>query len=86
MRYRVYEEAQLADVKYVRQLLTSAPADRAWRRPGYLVLCRAHPDRMQQVQDISSVPIQSRHEGPEAVLSWEGRKQAAESGQQGVAR
>lgn len=31
----------------VRHLLANAPADRAWCRRGHLVLCRAHPDRMQ---------------------------------------
>ncbi len=38
------------DVERVRKLLRNAPADRAWRRRGYLVLCRAHPDRMHQSQ------------------------------------
>ena len=42
------------DVDHVRKLLTNAPADRAWRRRGYLVLCRAHPGRVQQTQDITS--------------------------------
>eukprot|EP00752_Nemacystus_decipiens_P006565 g5911.t1 len=42
------------DVERVRELLANAPADRAWRRRGYLVLCRAHPDRMQQDQATSS--------------------------------
>ncbi len=45
----VYEDAGL-----VRRLLANAPADRAWRRRGYLALCRAYPDRMQQGQDSSS--------------------------------
>ena len=38
----------------MRQLLKNAPADRSWRRRGYLVLCRAHPDRLQQVYGSSS--------------------------------
>lgn len=29
------------------KLLANAPADRAWRRRGYLALCRAHPERLQ---------------------------------------
>ena len=37
----------------MRELLANAPADRAWRRRGYLILCRAHPDRVQQSQVIS---------------------------------
>jgi len=35
------------DEERVLQLLASASADRAWRRRGYLVLCRAHPDRVE---------------------------------------
>ena len=31
----------------VGKLLANAPADRAWRRRGLFVLCRAHPHRMQ---------------------------------------
>ena len=38
------------DVERVRKLLANAPADRAWRRRGYLVLCRAHSDRVEQRQ------------------------------------
>eukprot|EP00752_Nemacystus_decipiens_P007696 g6879.t1 len=49
----VQEEDSLAeDVERVRELLANAPADRAWRRRGFLVLCRSHPDRMQQQQVI----------------------------------
>ncbi|CAM9674730.1 unnamed protein product [Scytosiphon promiscuus] len=35
------------DVGRVGALLASAPADRAWRRRGFLVMCRAFPDRVQ---------------------------------------
>ena len=42
------------DVGRVRELLANAPADRAWRRRGYMVLCRAHPDRRQQIHKGSS--------------------------------
>ena len=41
------------EAERVRLLLANAPADRAWRRRGYLVLCRAHPSRLQQTQLIS---------------------------------
>ena len=34
------------------RLLASAPRDRAWRRRGMLVLCRAHPDRLRLVVEI----------------------------------
>lgn len=50
----VDEEGQLGDdVERVHELLANAPADRAWRHRGYLVLCRAHSDRMQQVHEGS---------------------------------
>lgn len=42
------------DVERVRELLANAPADRAWQRRGYLVLCRARPDIMRQIQDTIS--------------------------------
>ncbi|CAB1108507.1 unnamed protein product [Ectocarpus sp. CCAP 1310/34] len=32
--------------------LTRAPQDRAWRRRGFLVLCRAHPDRVRLMVEI----------------------------------
>eukprot|EP00752_Nemacystus_decipiens_P007341 g6567.t1 len=50
------EELQASeDLDRVRKLLAKAPADRAWRRRGYLVLCRAHPGKVRRLQDISSV-------------------------------
>ena len=30
------------DIEHVHRLLANAPADRAWRRRGFLVMCRAH--------------------------------------------
>ena len=50
----VGEEDRLAeDIERVRKLLANVPADRAaWRRQGYLVLCRANPDRVQEVHAI----------------------------------
>ena len=51
----ISEELRLAgDFESVCKLLAKAPADRAWRRRSYLVLCRAHPDRVQQAPDSSS--------------------------------
>ena len=60
----VAEESRLADeIERVRKLLVNAPADRAWRRRGYLVLCRAHLDRAQQIQaDISRAEADGCHE------------------------
>ena len=48
-------------VERVRELLVTAPADRAWRRRGYLVLCRAHPDRMKPVHESSSAYVSVAH-------------------------
>ena len=44
------EEANrlVEDVEQVRKLLENAPADRAWRRRGYLAMCRAHPSKLQR--------------------------------------
>lgn len=47
---------RLDHVSAVRDILTSAPADRAWRRRGFLVLCRAQPDKMVLKHDRSRVP------------------------------
>eukprot|EP00903_Cladosiphon_okamuranus_P013895 g12923.t1 len=47
----VEKEHRLAeDVQRVRKLLANAPNDRAWRRRGYLVLCRAHPSRLTHLR------------------------------------
>ncbi|CAM9116748.1 unnamed protein product [Scytosiphon promiscuus] len=43
------------DLERVRKLLANAPADRAWRRRGYLVLCRARSDRLQLSQAIGDI-------------------------------
>lgn len=42
------------DVEHVQTLLANAPADRAWRRRGYLTTCRAHHDRLQLKQEFSA--------------------------------
>ncbi len=49
----VEEAAIEGEIERVYQLLANAPADRAWRRRGYLVLCRAHPGRVQQAHKTS---------------------------------
>lgn len=48
------------DVEHVRMLLVNAPADRAWRRRGLLVLCRTFPERVQLSQQDSSSSSSSR--------------------------
>ena len=42
------------DFNGVERLLLNAPFDRAWRRRGYLVLCRAHPEKLPLGQERSS--------------------------------
>eukprot|EP00903_Cladosiphon_okamuranus_P022671 g20864.t1 len=48
------EDRLVEDVERMRDLLANAPADRAWRRRGYLALCHAHPDRIQQSKPLIS--------------------------------
>ncbi len=43
------------NVERVRSLLARAPADRAWRRRGFLVLCRVHRDRVRLGSDMASL-------------------------------
>lgn len=38
---------RVAQAAHLRELIVRAPADRAWRRRGYLAMCRAHPGRME---------------------------------------
>lgn len=40
----------IEDVERMRELFAKAPADKAWRRRRYLVLCRARTNRLQQNQ------------------------------------
>lgn len=47
------EHLMLENVEPVRRLLANAPSDRAWRRRGYLVLCRAFPEKVQQREESS---------------------------------
>lgn len=51
------DEEQLVTEDYERvcELLENAPTDRAWRRRGFLVLCRAHPDRLCSEREIAGV-------------------------------
>ena len=63
--FGVEEEDRVAeDVERVRQLLKNATADRAWLRRGYLVLCRAHPERVKHASEMTS---SSAHTGSEDV-------------------
>lgn len=40
----------------VRRLLADAAVDRAWRRRGFLAMCRAHPDKVQSLKRPSGQP------------------------------
>eukprot|EP00903_Cladosiphon_okamuranus_P009133 g8726.t1 len=70
------EDHRLAgDVERMHRLLANAPADRAWRRRGYLVLCRAHPDRVQhpQVTRGTHHAVTVRRARSRAGLAWAGK-------------
>eukprot|EP00752_Nemacystus_decipiens_P005214 g4733.t1 len=75
------EDSVAEEVERVRQLLANAPADRAWRRRGFLVLCRAHyPSGRVQLghgsshgQDAGiSKRTRSRARRPRAEVEWTG--------------
>ncbi|CAM9118006.1 unnamed protein product, partial [Scytosiphon promiscuus] len=54
---RVDEEQYLVeDFDQVCELLTNAPADRAWRRRGYLILCRARFGTPASEREFSRAP------------------------------
>eukprot|EP00903_Cladosiphon_okamuranus_P012808 g11970.t1 len=73
----VQEQNEREDVDRVRTLLANAPADRAWRRRGFLVMCRAHypGDRVQLAQGDSHIHASVAHskaEASEAEIEWVG--------------
>lgn len=45
------DEQRRADDRRVRHMLARAPADRSWRRLGWLVLARSCPAKVQLAQD-----------------------------------
>lgn len=47
------------------KLLASAPQDRVWRRRGFLVLCRAHPDRVRLVVEIPKTAVEASGQQPQ---------------------
>ncbi|CAB1108509.1 unnamed protein product [Ectocarpus sp. CCAP 1310/34] len=47
------------------KLLTRAPQDRAWRRRGFLALCRAHPDRLRLVVEIPKTADEASGKQPQ---------------------
>ncbi len=69
------------DVERVRRLLANAPADRAWRRRGFLAMCRAHyPSGRVQLGRVAVLAqagkekiSRSSCEGPsKAEFDWDG--------------
>ncbi|CBJ33147.1 ankyrin repeat protein [Ectocarpus siliculosus] len=52
---RRFPSTEPGDDERARSLLTRAPADRAWRRRGLLVLCHAYPDRLQLGGDLAGL-------------------------------
>ena len=70
-----------ADIDQARLLLARAPADRAWRRRGWLVMLRARASkaRIASCDSIGSAPVESSDEAA-ASRSGEGRKVARTEG------
>ncbi|CAM9170087.1 unnamed protein product [Ectocarpus sp. 8 AP-2014] len=57
-------EASRPFFERISKLLARAPQDRAWRRRGFLVLCRAHPDRVRLAVEIPAAAAEAT-EGPQ---------------------
>lgn len=53
----------------IRQMLASAPADRAWHRRGWLVLCRFYPTRAQLVENSNCSPRSAKELRTRSVAS-----------------
>ncbi|CAM9677623.1 unnamed protein product [Ectocarpus fasciculatus] len=49
----------------ISELLACAPQDRAWRRRGFLVLCRAHPDRVRLAVEIPAAAAEATEQPQE---------------------
>ncbi|CAM9242574.1 unnamed protein product, partial [Ectocarpus sp. 8 AP-2014] len=52
-------EASRPPLERLSRLLARAPQDRAWRRRGFLVLCRAHPDRVRLAVEIPAAAAEA---------------------------
>ncbi|CAM9532320.1 unnamed protein product, partial [Ectocarpus fasciculatus] len=52
-------EAWRPRLERISKLLARAPQDRAWRRRGFLVLCRAHPDRVRLEVEIPTAAAEA---------------------------
>ncbi|CBJ48769.1 ankyrin repeat domain protein [Ectocarpus siliculosus] len=57
-------ETRCPPLERVSKLLARAPQDRAWRRRGFLVLCRAHRDRVRLAVEIPVAAAEAT-EGPQ---------------------
>lgn len=63
------------DVARVKRLLANAPADRSWRRRGYLTMCRAFRNRLQLRQEFGLITCQEGQQRgaavrPREVVPW----------------
>ena len=52
-------EQDRPELERLSKLLAYAPQDRAWRRRGFVVMCRAHPERLRLVVEIPDTPAQT---------------------------
>lgn len=46
------DDRVVEDYERAAELLEKAPTDRAWRRRGYLAMCRAHPGRLRSLKEV----------------------------------
>ncbi|CAM9452242.1 unnamed protein product [Ectocarpus sp. 12 AP-2014] len=58
-------EARRRPLEVISKLLARAPQDRAWRRRGFLVLCRAHPDRVRLAVEIPAAAVEATEQSQE---------------------
>lgn len=70
------EHREGEEVERLRELLRNAPADRAWRRRGFLVLCRAFLEKTRLIHESNGGDTHSNCAG--SMLRW-----APESGEAG---
>jgi len=66
-----------ANMRCMKELLTSAPAGRAWRHRGYVVLCPAHRTQCSRDRTSTAQSTRALHGRLESLLSWRGGRGVA---------